>query len=39
MLQELDMLNEDIQKGIDDANAGNVSNAFEFLDDLKAKYE
>lgn len=37
--KELDMLNTDIQKGIDDANAGNVSNAFDFLDELKAKYE
>ena len=37
--EELDMLNTDIQKGIDDANASNVSGAFEFLDELKAKYE
>ena len=37
--EELDMLNADIKKGIDDANAGNVSNVFEFLDELKAKYE
>ena len=37
--EELDMLNEDIQKGIDDANTGNVSDAFEFLDELKTKYE
>ena len=37
--EELDMLNADIQKGIDDANAGNISDAFEFLDELKAKYE
>ena len=37
--KELDMLNSDIQKGIDDANEGNVSDAFEFLDELKAKYE
>jgi putative addiction module CopG family antidote len=37
--KELDMLNADIQKGIDDANAGNVSDAFDFLDELKAKYE
>ncbi len=37
--EELDMLNADIQKGIDDANKGNVSDAFEFLNELKAKYE
>ena len=37
--EELDMLNADIQKGIDDANRGNVSNAFEFLKELKTKYE
>lgn len=37
--EELDMLNADIQKGIDDANNGNTSNAFEFLNELKAKYE
>ena len=37
--EELDMLNADIQKGIDDANEGNVSNAFEFLEELKTKYE
>lgn len=37
--QQLDMLNADIQVGIDDANTGNISNAFEFLDELKKKYE
>ena len=37
--EELAMLNADIQEGIDDANAGNVSDAFKFLDELKAKYE
>lgn len=37
--EELDMLNDDIQKGIDDANSGKLSNAFSFLDELKAKYE
>jgi putative addiction module CopG family antidote len=37
--EELERLNADIQKGIDDANAGNVSDAFEFLNELKAKYE
>ena len=26
-------------KGIDDANAGNVSDAFEFLDELNARYK
>ena len=37
--EELDLLNADIQKGIDDANQGKMSDAFEFLNDLKAKYE
>ncbi len=37
--EEIDILNSDIQIGIDDANTGKVSNAFEFLDELKAKYE
>ena len=37
--EELNMLNADIQKGIDDANKGNVSDAFEFLDKLKAEHE
>ena len=37
--EELDMLNADIQKGIDDANSGKFSNAFSFLDELKTKYE
>lgn len=37
--EELNMLNADIQKGIDDADKGNVSDAFEFLDKLKAEYE
>ena len=33
--QELNMLNADIQSGIDDVNAGKVRNAFDFLDELK----
>ena len=33
--EELDMLNAEIQAGIEDANAGRMSDAFEFLDDLK----
>lgn len=37
--KELDMLNEEIQKGIDDADSGRVEDAFQFLDNLKAKYE
>lgn len=36
---ELDMLNADIQVGIEDANSGKVSPAFEFLDELKNRYE
>lgn len=38
-VQNLKSLNDDIQKGIDDANLGKVSDAFLFLDELKAKYE
>lgn len=37
--EELAMLNADIQKGIDDADSGSVSDAFQFLEELKAKYE
>ncbi|MBQ6516679.1 hypothetical protein IJI31_05815 [bacterium] len=37
--EELDMLNADIQKGIDDADKGNTSDAFDFLDELKAQYD
>ena len=33
---QLDKLNSDIQEGIDDANNGNLSDAFEFLDDMSA---
>ncbi len=36
---ELAQLNADIQKGIDDADANNVSDAFEFLNEIKKKYE
>lgn len=31
---ELNKLNQDIQMGIDDADAGNLSNAFEFLEEI-----
>ena len=31
------MFMKDIQKGIDDADNGRVSNAFEFLDSLRNK--
>ena len=34
--EELDNLNRDIQLGIDDADAGNLSNAFEFLKEIGA---
>ncbi len=37
--EELETLNADIQEGIDDAEAGNLSDAFEFLDELNSKYE
>ena len=36
---ELAQLNADIQKGIDDADANNISDAFEFLNEIKKKYE
>ncbi len=36
---ELAQLNADIQKGIDDADKNNLSDAVEFLDGLKKKYE
>ena len=34
--EKLDNLNCDIQLGIDDAEAGNLSNAFEFLKEIGA---
>ena len=34
--EELDNLNRDIQLGIDDADTGNLSNAFEFLKEIGA---
>ena len=34
--EELDSLNRDIQLRIDDADAGNLSNAFEFLKEIGA---
>lgn len=37
--KRLDMLNEDIQEGILAANAGRTSDAFDFLNGLKNKYE
>lgn len=37
--EQLDKLNDDIQKGVNDADAGNVSDAFEFLDELRSQYE
>ncbi len=37
--EELDMLNADIQAGIDDANNGRLSDAFDFFDGLKQQYE
>lgn len=37
--KELEMLNADIQKGIEDANSKKISDAFEFLDNLEARYE
>lgn len=37
--ERIDELNAEIQKGIDEADAGNLSDAFEFLDELKARYE
>lgn len=37
--KELEDLNRDIQMGIDDANAGNLSDAFEFLKEIGAHNE
>lgn len=37
--EQLKALNADIQEGIDDAEVGNLSDAFEFLDELSSKYE
>ncbi len=34
--EQLEQLNADIQEGIDDADSGNLSDAFEFLDDMSA---
>ena len=34
--EKLDNLNRDIQLGIDNADAGNLSNAFEFLKEIGA---
>lgn len=32
-------LNSDIQQGIDEADAGNLTDAFDFIDEFKAEYE
>ena len=37
--EELDKLNKDIQMGIDEAEAGNLSDAFEFLKEIDATNE
>lgn len=37
--EELDSLNKDIQMGIDEAEAGNLSDAFDFLKELGATNE
>lgn len=37
--ERINELNADIQKGIDEADAGQLSDAFEFLDEIKAQYE
>ena len=36
--EELDKLNKDIQMGIDEADAGNLSDAFDFLKEIGATY-
>ncbi len=36
---KLDMLNADIEEGIIAANAGKMSDAFDFVDELRTKYE
>ena len=37
--EELDNLNKDIQMGIDEAEAGNLSDAFDFLKEIGATNE
>lgn len=37
--ERLDMLNADLQKGIDDYEAGRYSEGTEFFDELIAEYE
>ena len=37
--EELDNLNKDIQMGIDEAEAGNLSDAFDFLQEIGATNE
>ena len=37
--EELDKLNKDIQMGIDEAEAGNLSDAFDFLKEIGATNE
>ncbi len=37
--EQLSSLNEDIQEGILAADAGRMSDAYEFLNELRAKYE
>ena len=37
--EELDTLNKDIQMGIDEAEAGNLSDAFDFLKEIGATNE
>ena len=36
---QIAMLNVDIQQGVDEADAGQLTDAFEFLDELNSKYE
>ena len=37
--ERLDMLNADIQKGIDDYEAGNYTEGTDFFDEIIAEYE
>lgn len=37
--ERLDMLNADIEEGLKSANAGNMTDGFEFLEELIKKYE
>ena len=37
--ERLNMLKDDIQKGLTQADAGKLDDAYDFINELKAKYE